>query len=143
MDSICLSDREELLCENGVFYQTLWFSEPGERLERGRPRVQPERLILTCHCEPGPAGSVGSCGGGLTRGRKRAYRLRVSLCPRLPREEQPGRTLRLAFPPLHTALPGLCCSAEPLVPRPVPYFAAYPFSHQPSLVFPRAVALTT
>lgn len=66
MDSICLSDREELLCENCVFYQTLWFSELGERLERGRPRVQPQRLILTCHCESGPAGSVGSCGGGLT-----------------------------------------------------------------------------
>lgn len=66
MDSICLSDSEELLCENCMLYQTLWFSEPGERLERGRPRVQPERLILTCHCELGSAGSVGSCGGGLT-----------------------------------------------------------------------------
>lgn len=57
---------EKSYCVKTACFISLWFSEPGKRLERGRPRVQPERLILTCHCEPGPVGSVGSCGGGLT-----------------------------------------------------------------------------
>ncbi len=104
---VSASLTEKSYCVKTACFISLWFSEPGKQLERARPRVQPERLILTCHCEPGPAGSVGSCGGGLTlRQQKSLSTPRVS-----PSEAPAGRVAwqdtatRIPTPPHGPAWP--------------------------------------